>query len=182
MRALLETADWYKVQINDGVDLTKPGIYEWHIEGVGRYIGKFTHLTRPLREYQRNVAKLQGGLPYRPQKPDGFRRVHRELASAAATGRTMVLTILENVSPELLHSREAELIKERGDLNGSAALPREPAGRGRGGSDNRLSVTADDVVWLNPDETFIPDDGSGRGDLIRSPDGSTRPAKSGKPT
>lgn len=108
---------WYRVEIVSGVDLAKPGIYEWRIDGVGTYIGKYTRATRPFREYALNVARIQQGRPYRSRKPNGFRRIHRELA--AAKGRVAItLTILENVAPERLAIREAEVIRERGTLNG----------------------------------------------------------------
>ncbi|MGI3901100.1 MAG: hypothetical protein ACRYGP_17490 [Janthinobacterium lividum] len=109
--------EWFSVVINPGVDQTKPGIYEWHIEGVGSYIGKFTHISRPLREYERNVSRFIAELPYRPRKPDGFRHIHRELGKAQAARVRVTLTILENVLPEKLSSREQELINHRGTLN-----------------------------------------------------------------
>jgi hypothetical protein len=36
--------------IAEEADPMRPGIYEWVIEGAGRYIGKYTHRTRPERE------------------------------------------------------------------------------------------------------------------------------------
>lgn len=112
------TAGWYKLVIPDGVDPDMPGIYEWEIAGVGRYIGKYTHRSRPFSEYERNVLKIINGLPYRPSKPDRFRSIHRALHLAHQSGRAIKLTIVENCTPENLTSRERELIKERGTLNG----------------------------------------------------------------
>ncbi len=117
--SLLLVEDWYTVRVLDGVDLNLPGIYEWTIEGVGTYIGKYTRISRPLREYQRNIAKIRLKHPYRPKNPEGFRRIHRALAEAQ--GGKVTLTILENVAPEILNAREAELIRERGTLNGKAS-------------------------------------------------------------
>ncbi|MEI9403563.1 hypothetical protein [Mesorhizobium argentiipisi] len=109
---------WYTYVLNENVDEMRPGIYEWHIAGVGTYIGKYTWISRPKREYERNVLKILNGRPYRPQKPTGFRRIHRELFDAYRNGRQIRLTILENVEPALLAKRESELIAERGTLNG----------------------------------------------------------------
>jgi len=111
-------ADWYQHEIREGVRLDLPGIYEWIVEGSGRYIGKYTHQSRPFREYERNVLRILRGHAYRPRKPDGFRRIHRSLAQAVLDGRRITLVILENCSLDRLHAREAELIAERGTLNG----------------------------------------------------------------
>lgn len=109
---------WYQYILTDGVVETLPGIYEWRIEGAGSYIGKYTWINRPKSEYEKNVLKILNGWPYRPQKPDKFRRIHRELAKAHREGRHITLVILENVEPSSLNQRENELIAERGRLNG----------------------------------------------------------------
>ncbi|HEX9753345.1 MAG TPA: hypothetical protein VGA46_07865 [Methyloceanibacter sp.] len=109
---------WYDYIIADGVDENRPGIYEWRIEGVGSYVGKYTWISRPKSEYEKNVLKILNGWPYRPQKPEKFRRVHRELERAHREGRRITLVILENVDPMRLDQRERELIAERGILNG----------------------------------------------------------------
>ena len=108
---------WFEFRIADGADCSRPGLYEWHIEGVGRYIGKFKRINRPRKEYGRNVARLINGLPYRKGKPDGFRRIHVELAQAVRSGRRIELTILENPPLADINRRELELIAERGSLN-----------------------------------------------------------------
>lgn len=107
-----------------GLTLDKPGIYEWAITypdgSIRRYVGKYTRRNRPMREYRANVERVLDTHPYRKAAPDGFRHVHRELAAAAAKGREVVLTILENALPEDLNCREQALIRERGaTLNGS---------------------------------------------------------------
>ncbi|PBB67404.1 hypothetical protein CK228_16410 [Mesorhizobium sp. WSM4312] len=109
---------WYNYIVAETVDEALPGIYEWRIDGVGTYIGKYTSIRRPKVEYSNNVLKILNGWPYRPQKPDSFRRIHRELVAAHREGRGITLTILENVEPSLLTKRERELIAERGTLNG----------------------------------------------------------------
>lgn len=108
--------DWFKPIVNPGVDLDKPGIYRWCIEGVGSYIGKYTSISRPMSRYTFNLIRLvQGGLPLNGRR---FRRVHRELAQAVRDKRQITLTILENVERgEALNSRERALIAEHGSLN-----------------------------------------------------------------
>jgi len=108
---------WFVLHIAEGADCSRPGLYEWHIECVGRYICKFKRINRPLKEYGRNVVRLVSGLPYRKGKPDGFRRIHVELAQAVRSGRRIELTILENPSLADINRRERELISERGSLN-----------------------------------------------------------------
>jgi hypothetical protein len=113
------------VIIVDGVNLDRPGIYEWRITypdfSKQIYIGKYTRGNRPTREYRRNVERLLHGRPYRKNNPDGFRLIHRESAQAALNGREIVLTVLENVPPEDLFRRERELIESRGTLNAEVA-------------------------------------------------------------
>ena len=84
------------LRIDKGITLDAPGIYAWTIEGVGCYIGKFTRKSRPLREYDKNVHRLINGIAYRPQRPDGFRVVHRALAEALTNGTTIELRIISN--------------------------------------------------------------------------------------
>ena len=110
--------DWYEYVVVKGVDEARPGIYEWNIDGCGTYIGKYTHISRPVREYGKNVYNLLNGKAYRRSKPDGYRRIHRELAQAHCEGRRKRLTILENVDLSRINERERELIAERGSLNG----------------------------------------------------------------
>ena len=86
---------------------------------MGVYIGKFKRIRRPTREYDLNVERLLDGRPYRKNKPDSFRRVHRELAEARSNGLAVTLTILENPPLHDINRRERELIDERGTLNGN---------------------------------------------------------------
>jgi hypothetical protein len=110
--------DWYEYVVVKGVDEARPGIYEWNIDGCGTYIGKYTHISRPVREYGKNVYNLLNGKAYRRSKPDAFRRIHRELAQAHRERRRIRLTILENVDLSRINERERQLIAERGSLNG----------------------------------------------------------------
>lgn len=110
-------ANWHKLEIMPNATLDLPGLYEWHIEGVGSYIGKFSKRSRPLRQYAQNVRNLLNDRPYRRNNPDGYRTIHRQLAAAVLTHRLITLTILENPSKNDINGRERALIKERGTLN-----------------------------------------------------------------
>lgn len=84
------------LEVPDGLTLELPGIYTWTISGVGCYVGKYTRKSRPLKEYNKNVDRLLNKQPYRPGKPDGFRKVHRALAQAVLQGRNIKLSIVAN--------------------------------------------------------------------------------------
>jgi hypothetical protein len=118
--------DWCAVVIASGVDCLKPGIYRWEIEGAGVYIGKYTRIRRPTKEYRRNVVRILKRLP--SHHPDGrFRRVHHALAEAVKEGRRITLTILANAEPADLNRREQEFIRSEGaNLNGPSPAPRLP--------------------------------------------------------
>jgi hypothetical protein len=109
---------WYSFETARGADCSRPGLYEWHIDGRGSYIGKYTHISRPTKEYGRNVRRLLNGQHYRKGKPDRFRRIHRELVDAVRGGRRIRLIILENPPDHEINRRERQLIEERGNLNG----------------------------------------------------------------
>jgi hypothetical protein len=106
--------DWHHYVVIHGVDVKKPGIYEWQIEGVGSYIGKYSDISRPTKAYGRHVTNLLNNKKaYRRSNPDGYRRIHRELIKAHLEGRRIVLTILENAEKANINRREQELIAER---------------------------------------------------------------------
>ena len=115
---------WYHEIKIPGVDPGQPGLYEWCIEGVGCYIGQYTHALRPRREYGLNVGRLLAERPYRKGNPEGFRRVHRQLAKAAQDCRSITLTLLENqpVKDDRNH-RERELIAQRRAKAAEGGLP-----------------------------------------------------------
>ncbi|MGE0684641.1 MAG: hypothetical protein AB7P69_27505 [Candidatus Binatia bacterium] len=115
--ATVFSADRFTFVVVDGVDLTRPGIYEWEIEGVGIYIGKYKRISRPQRAYARSVANLLANRPYRKSRQDRFRGIHHALADAVRQKRNVKLTILENPPAWKINSRELELIAERGTLN-----------------------------------------------------------------
>lgn len=109
---------WIPLKVADGARWDKPGLYEWKILGVGSYIGQYSHISRPLKHYSRNVRNLLAGKSYRKGNPKGFRRIHHELADAVVAGTTIKLIILENPPRRKINQRERELIAKRGTLNG----------------------------------------------------------------
>ena len=105
---------WYREVQVLGVSSAVPGLYEWRIEGVGCYIGQYTHVQRPKREYGLNIQRILSERPYRKGKPEGFREIHRRLAEAVQGGLLITLTLLENhVSKDDRNQRERELIAQR---------------------------------------------------------------------
>jgi hypothetical protein len=119
--------DWFVRDIADHVDLAGPGIYAWRVGGVVVYVGKASKLRSRLREYRNNVRKIADGRPYRRGKPEDFRRVHRALAEARASGRPAVFTVIESCLPGCdLLARERYWISELGPaLNGPIRPGRE---------------------------------------------------------
>ncbi len=107
---VLLSSDWYQYRVVPGVNEAIPGIYEWHIEGMGSYIGQYKSIKRPTKQYRRNVVRLLAGKDYRTGNKRGFRRVHCALALAHRKGWRITLTILENVpSPVARSERERAL-------------------------------------------------------------------------
>ncbi len=98
-----------------------PGIYQWEIEGVGIYIGKYSRVSGPRWAYGSNVLRLLREQPYQPSDPGGFRLIHERLAEAVLDERPVTLTFLENCKVESLLEREAWWIAQRGTLNGMRA-------------------------------------------------------------
>jgi len=110
--------DWCTPIVAPGVDLAKPGIYKWEIEGDGVYIGKYSKASRPTREYRRNVIRILN--EKKSHHPDGsFRRVHEALAQAVRDKRKITLTILANADKADLNRTEQQFIQsENANLNG----------------------------------------------------------------
>jgi hypothetical protein len=109
--------DWCLYIVNPGVDVKAPGIYEWRIEGGYVSIGASKSLGRRRREHRSNVARLLSGKPYHQRGRD-YRPVHHALAKAVQVGKTITLTILENVFDDLFRrERKLKRERERGTLN-----------------------------------------------------------------
>ena len=114
---------WYTLFKPAGVDLDKPGIYCWVIDGVESYIGRYSDKERPTRHYGRIIERYRNGGDYRKSNPNGFRRVHIALSDAEKNGAKIELHILENVEAALLQEKETEWIqKKRPPLNGPATV------------------------------------------------------------
>ena len=115
---------WFRETPVDGVDPLLPGLYEWRIEGVGCYIGQYTRSTRPRREYALNVGRILTKRPYRKSKPEGFRVIHVRLADAARCGRSVKLSLIENVLDKAdRNRREREMIADRRREAARGGLP-----------------------------------------------------------
>lgn len=121
---------WYCEVVVQSVDPALPGIYEWRIEGSGCYIGQYTHVRRPRREYGLNVGRILTRRPYRTGKPGGFRGIHIQLADAVKAGHCITLTLLENQPMKAdRNRRERELIAQRraeAEAGGLPVLNSEP--------------------------------------------------------
>lgn len=107
----------------NNVDQSAPLIYKWTLAYEGRirsYIGKSDGGSkRPLSHYRRNVNNLLAGKPYRKNKPDQYRAIHRAMAVCVRSGGTITLQLLENVDHCSIFDREQELIaSHKCDLNG----------------------------------------------------------------
>ena len=87
-------------------DLDGPGIYQWFLDGVAIYTGQSRYLASRLRQYQRNMTRIKGGLPYRRGNPDGFREIHRRLFQAVRQGVAPEFRIVEQCPIHLLNDRE----------------------------------------------------------------------------
>src|SRR5690606_11490431 len=92
------------VEIEGGADPAQPLIYLWEIidqngEVYCRYVGKASGgAHRPRTHYRRNVNNILLGRPYRKNKPDEFRAIHRRMADAVRSGHSLRLSFLCNVS------------------------------------------------------------------------------------
>lgn len=107
------------------LDESLPLIYMWEITDqdgnrVGRYVGKAkSGAKRPRTHYARNVNRLLADKPYRKNKPDQYRRVHKALAHAALEGHKITLSFLCNVRrDENINEVERRYIR----LKGSSGL------------------------------------------------------------
>jgi hypothetical protein len=107
--------DWYFIVRADGTE-ARPGIYDWrivHSDGTQScYIGRFTYASR-FKSYERGVYRLLSGLPYRPGKPAGFRKVHHVMASAVRNSLRVERRIVENCPTDRLNEREQHWIARR---------------------------------------------------------------------
>ncbi len=113
----LSPADWFRFDIPAKIDLARPGIYEWRIEGVGAYVGQSCQLRRRLSQYAANLRRARTGRPRRAIGPDNHREIHEALFTAVGEGRAVSVTVLENCELTELNAREGFWITRRGALN-----------------------------------------------------------------
>lgn len=86
--------------IENAVNANEPLLYRISIGDHFHYIGCANSARRPYRHYERNVRNLKNGKPYRKNKPDGFRAIHRQLFEASENGLRIVVELLRNVPRE----------------------------------------------------------------------------------
>jgi len=91
------------IETPTAVDPLRPLIYRWEILDANRhvlvrYVGKAKNgAQRPRMDYRKNVNNVLAGRPYRLNKPDAFRAIHRRMAEAIVAGHALRLTLLCNV-------------------------------------------------------------------------------------
>ena len=87
----------------NGVDPARALIYLWEVldpagQMVSRYVGKAKNgAQRPRMDYRKNVNNIIAGRPYRLNKPEAFRAIHRQMANAILAGHSLRLTLLCNI-------------------------------------------------------------------------------------
>ncbi|WP_459190547.1 hypothetical protein [Ralstonia pseudosolanacearum] len=105
--------------VMSGLERQQNIIYRWEIfdglKRVGVYIGltgQEDHDER-IRRYGRRVMGIQRGLPYSPEAPGGYRKVHWALEAALHSERRIVLTLLSGLQPGMtLLQLESQYIRE----------------------------------------------------------------------
>ncbi|MER2510223.1 hypothetical protein [Amaricoccus sp.] len=110
--------DWFRFDIAANIDLARPGIYEWRIDGVGSYVGQSCQLRRRLSQYAANLRRMRDGLPRRVASQDSHRDIHQALSDAIGRGRSVSVTVIENCELTELNARERFWAVRRGALNG----------------------------------------------------------------
>ena len=106
-------SEWYILEQEAGAVPSLPGIYEWRVDGVVRYVGKAEQPLDRVRQYARNLHNLLSDRPYRARNPDGFREIHDILAEAVRNGSAISFVVLENCPSADLNRRERELSNAR---------------------------------------------------------------------
>ena len=110
---------WYTYIVGEGVDVRRPGIYVWTIEGRGSYVGRYKSIARPTREYADTLRKMLQEDRRRKATPGTYRRIHYELKSAYEEMRPITLTIRVNASASDSERIERELVAEYSAVNQS---------------------------------------------------------------
>ncbi len=110
---------WYAYVVGEGVDVRKPGIYVWTIEGRGSYVGRYKSIARPTREYADTLRKMLQEDRRRKGGQGVYRRIHLELKSAYEEMRPITLTIRANANAVESERLERELVAEYSAMNQS---------------------------------------------------------------
>ena len=98
--------------IENGVLVDLPLIYAWRVGGELVYVGKANGARRPLNDYPNDVRKLLAGEPYRKNKPNEFRRIHRVLANAVIRRLPIQLEYLCNTTATQISADKRALIRQ----------------------------------------------------------------------
>lgn len=98
--------DWYAREIEATLDLERPGIYEWRIEGAGVYVGKALRLKSRLSAYPNNVRRMLQGLPWHGDPTRSYRPIHHALRQAHDARTAVVVSVLEVCTSEARNERE----------------------------------------------------------------------------
>jgi hypothetical protein len=94
----------------NGVDPDSPLLYRITIGGNLSYVGCANSARRPQKAYKRNLQRMIDGQPYRKNKPDGFRLVHRRMFEAIQRGEDVVIDLIRNVA------KNDKFIEERAEI------------------------------------------------------------------
>ena len=113
----LSPADWFRFDIPAKIDLARPGIYEWRIEGVGSYVGQSCQLRRRLSQYAANLRRSRDGRSRLVAGSDRHGEINEALHAAVVAGRPVTVTVLENCELTELNAREWFWRTRRGALN-----------------------------------------------------------------
>jgi hypothetical protein len=103
--------DWYRYVLYDGAREDHPGVYEWVIDTVGCYVGRFSAIGRPRKRYTRNLRHQLAGRPYHIHgRP--YRLIHRAQYEAFIKGIPCTLYIRENIAPYANRSERDGLLND----------------------------------------------------------------------
>jgi hypothetical protein len=91
----------------NGVNESLPLLYRITIGSRLFYVGCADCASRPKKDYARNVARMLAGRPYRKNKPDGFRAIHKRLFEAVKNEEHISIELLRNVPADRKFEEEA---------------------------------------------------------------------------
>jgi len=123
----------------NGVNPDLPLLYRILIRNSLCYIGCANSARRPQSAYGRNLQRMINGTPYRKNKPEGFRLIHKRMLEAVQSGEEIVIELIRNVSKKSKFSEErAEIARcrlEFGDclLNGTTRQNKQESEQGGDG-------------------------------------------------